>query len=205
MSTRVVAGVARGRRLAVPPGTGTRPTSDRAREGLFSTLTALLGTWAGRRVLDLYAGSGAVGLEALSRGASHCLLVEADPAALRTLRANVETLGLPGAEVVGARVERTAAGAVPGPAYDVVFLDPPYDVACGALGEVLVGLRDHGWLAPGAVVAVERATRGGPWEWPEGFTGERSRRYGEATLWYGRAAGPGDHTDPGAPVESTGG
>lgn len=188
--TRVVAGAARGRRLAVPPGSGTRPTSDRAREGLFSTLTSLLGSWAGRRVLDLYAGSGALGLEALSRGAAHCLLVETDPRALHAVRTNVETLGLPGAEVHGGRVERLVAAAAPGPPYDVVLLDPPYELGDGAVRDVLVGLRDHGWLAAGAVVAVERGTRGGRWEWSPGFTGERSRRYGEATLWYGRAAGP---------------
>jgi 16S rRNA (guanine966-N2)-methyltransferase len=200
--TRVVAGAARGRRLAVPDGTGTRPTSDRAREGLFSSLTSMLGAWSGRRVLDLYAGSGAVGLEALSRGAAHCLLAESDARVLRVLRANVEALALPGAEVHGGRVERLLVSGPPGAAYDVVFLDPPYDVGDDALRAVLAGLRDHGWLGPDAVVAVERPTRGGPWDWPAGFTAERSRRYGEATLWYGRAAGPQTRA---APVESAGG
>jgi 16S rRNA (guanine966-N2)-methyltransferase len=186
--TRVVAGAARGRRLAVPPGTATRPTSDRAREGLFSTLTSMVRAWAGRRVLDLYAGSGAVGLEAVSRGADHCLLVESDPKALATVRANVATLGLPGTDVHGGRVERLVAGPPPGPPYDVVFLDPPYDLGDEDLRVVLAGLRDQGWLAPDAVLAVERSTRGGTWEWPDGFAADRSRRYGEATLWYGRAA-----------------
>ena len=106
--------MARGRRLAVPTGTGTRPTSDRAREALFSTLTSMVGAWAGRRVLDLYAGSGAVGLEAVSRGADHCFLVESDPRALRTLRANIETVGLTGAEASGARVERLVSDGPPG-------------------------------------------------------------------------------------------
>ena len=190
--TRVVAGVARGRRLAVPPGNGTRPTSDRAREALFSTLTSMVGAWAGRRVLDLYAGSGAVGLEALSRGADHCLLVESDPRALRTLRANIETVGLPGAASHGGRVERLVSGAPPSgsPAYDVVFLDPPYDLGADTLGEVLSLLVEQGWLAARAVVALERASRDAPWEWPVGLVAQRSRRYGEATLWYGRAAGP---------------
>lgn len=199
--TRVVAGVARGRRLAVPSGTGTRPTSDRAREALFSTLTSMVGAWAGRRVLDLYAGSGAVGLEAMSRGADHCLLVENDPVALRTLRANVATVGMPGAEVHGGRAERLVSGGPPGLAYDVVFLDPPYDLGADALGEVLTLLVEQGWFAAGAVVALERASRDAPWEWPGGLVAQRSRRYGEATLWYGRAAGP---DDPAAPVESTG-
>jgi 16S rRNA (guanine966-N2)-methyltransferase len=182
---RVVAGAARGRRLAVPPGQGTRPTSDRAREGLFSTLGSLLGAWAGRRMLDLYAGSGAVGLEALSRGAAHVLLVESDARAAATVAANIATLGLPGAEVRRGRVERMVADGLPGPAYDVVFADPPYDLGDGALAAVLTGLRSA--LADGAVVAVERATRGGEWVWPAGFEPLRSRRYGEATFWYGRA------------------
>ena len=86
---RIIAGTARGRRLAVPPGKGTRPTSDRAREGLFATLTSLRGTLAGAWVLDLYAGSGAIGLEALSRGAARAVLVESDPAAARVIRANL--------------------------------------------------------------------------------------------------------------------
>ena len=186
--TRVIAGAARGRRLQVPPGDGTRPTSDRAREALFGTLESLLGAWAGRRVLDLYAGSGAVGLEALSRGAAHALLVEADARAARTLAANVETLGLAGAEVRRGRVERVAAHGLPGPAYDVVFADPPYDLTDDELRTVLADLRPA--VADAAVVVVERATRGGAWTWPAGYQEVRSRRYGEATLWYGRATQP---------------
>jgi len=186
--TRVIAGAARGRRLQVPPGDGTRPTSDRAREALFGSLESLLGAWAGRRVLDLYAGSGAVGLEALSRGAAHALMVEADGRAARTLAANVATLGLAGAEVRRGRVERVAAHGLPGPAYDVVFADPPYDLTDDELRAVLADLRPA--VADAAVVVVERATRGGAWTWPAGFEGVRSRRYGEATLWYGRATQP---------------
>src|SRR5882757_4934568 len=127
--TRVIAGRAGGRRLAVPPGTGTRPTSDRAREGLFSTWQSLLGgPLEGERVLDLYAGTGAVGLEALSRGAGHALLVEADARAARTVRENVRSLGLPGAEVRSAKAEQVVAGPPPGDPYDLLFLDPPYAV-----------------------------------------------------------------------------
>ncbi|MFD8822742.1 16S rRNA (guanine(966)-N(2))-methyltransferase RsmD [Streptomyces sp. NPDC059605] len=186
--TRVIAGSAGGRRLAVPPGTGTRPTSDRAREGLFSTWEALLGTLAGVRIADLYAGSGAVGLEALSRGAAHALLVEADPKAVRTVRDNVRTLGLPGAEVRTGRAEQVAAGPAPAEPYDVVFLDPPYAVTDDDLGEILLTLRAQGWLTDDALVTVERSTRGGEFGWPEGFEALRARRYGEGTLWYGRAA-----------------
>jgi 16S rRNA (guanine966-N2)-methyltransferase len=187
--TRVIAGAARGRRLEVPAGKGTRPTSDRAREALFSSLESLIGTLADARVLDLYAGSGAVGLEALSRGAAHTLLVESDPRALRVIRANAQVVGLPGVEVQAGPVERLTAGRAPGAPYGVAFLDPPYELSDEQVREVLRAARRDGWLADAAVVVVERATRGGAWEWPDGFAAERSRRYGEATLWYGRAAG----------------
>ncbi|MFE4538392.1 16S rRNA (guanine(966)-N(2))-methyltransferase RsmD [Streptomyces scopuliridis] len=186
--TRVIAGAAGGRRLAVPPGTGTRPTSDRAREGLFSSWESLLGTLDGIRIADLYAGSGAVGLEALSRGAAHALLVEADSRAARTVRANVTTLGLPGAEVRTGKAEQIITGPAPDTPYDLVFLDPPYAVTDDDLREILLTLRTRGWLSGDAVATVERSTRGGEFGWPEGFEPLRSRRYGEGTLWYGRAA-----------------
>lgn len=187
--TRVIAGAAGGRRLAVPPGNGTRPTSDRAREGLFSTWQALLGgPLDGERVLDLYAGSGAVGLEALSRGAGHTLLVEADARAVRTVRDNVRALGLPGAEVRAGKAEQVVRAAPPQEPYDLVFLDPPYAVPDDDLREILLTLRSRGWLAEGALVTVERSTRGGDFRWPPGFDAIRARRYGEGTFWYGRAA-----------------
>jgi 16S rRNA (guanine966-N2)-methyltransferase len=186
--TRVIAGAAGGRRLAVPPGTGTRPTSDRAREALFSTWHSLRGPLDGARVADLYAGSGAVGLEALSRGAAHVLLVEADPRAARVIRHNIAALGLPGAELRPGRAEQTAAAPGPADPYDVVFLDPPYDVADAPVREIMLTLLANHWLAADALVTVERRTRGGAFGWPGGFEGLRSRRYGEATLWYGRAA-----------------
>ncbi|MFF4305565.1 16S rRNA (guanine(966)-N(2))-methyltransferase RsmD [Streptomyces sp. 900105755] len=187
--TRVIAGAAGGRRLTVPPGTGTRPTSDRAREGLFSTWQSLLGgPLDGERVLDLYAGSGAVGLEALSRGAGHTLLVEADPRAARVVRENVKNLGLPGAEVRAGKAEQIIRSPAPAQPYDIVFLDPPYAVTDDDLREILLTLHSEGWLAPDALVTVERSTRGGVFNWPAGFEGLRSRRYGEGTFWYGRAA-----------------
>ncbi|MEU5318319.1 16S rRNA (guanine(966)-N(2))-methyltransferase RsmD [Streptomyces sp. NPDC021056] len=188
--TRVIAGAAGGRRLAVPPGTGTRPTSDRAREGLFSTWQSLLGgrPLQGERVLDLYAGSGAVGLEALSRGAGHTLLVEADARAARTIRENVKSLGLPGAEVRAGKVEQIVQSPAPPDPYDIVFLDPPYAVSDDDLREILLTLRTQGWLTAEALVTVERSTRGGEFHWPDGFEALRSRRYGEGTFWYGRAA-----------------
>jgi 16S rRNA (guanine966-N2)-methyltransferase len=185
--TRVIAGAARGRRLAVPAGRHTRPTSDRAREGLFSAVESLRGSLAGARVLDLYAGSGAVGLEALSRGAAEVLLVESDPRTAAVLRANAAAVGLAGARIVVAPVERLVAQDADGPAYDVVFLDPPYPLSDAAVAAVLTQALDHHWVARDATVVVERATRGGTFRWPAGFTAGRSRRYGEGTFWYGRA------------------
>jgi 16S rRNA (guanine966-N2)-methyltransferase len=186
--TRVIAGTAGGRRLTVPAGRDTRPTSDRAREGLFATVHSLLGDLEGLRVADLYAGSGAVGLEALSRGAGHVLLVESAPRAAKVIRANIEALGLAGAELVTDRVERLLRRTPPAP-YDLVFADPPYAVTAEAVGEMLETLRDEHWLTPGALVVLERATRGEPVVWPAGYAEDRARRYGEGTLWYGHAAG----------------
>lgn len=200
--TRVIAGTAGGRRIAVPPGRGTRPTSDRAREGLFSTWESLLGTLDGSRIADLYAGSGAVGLEALSRGAAHALLVEADPRAARTLRDNVRTLGLPGAEVHVQKAEQILAGTSPRLPYDIVFLDPPYAFRDDDLAEILLTLRTRGWLTADALVTVERSTRGGAFPWPAGFVAIRSRRYGEGTFWYGRAASTTTPDAPQAPKTS---
>jgi 16S rRNA (guanine(966)-N(2))-methyltransferase RsmD len=184
--TRIVAGTLGGRRLSVPAGDRTRPTSDRVREALFSTLATLV-EMDGARVADLYAGSGAVGLEALSRGAAHALFVEADPKVARVLWANIATLGTAGvAQLVTGKVAQALA-AGPGEApYDLVFADPPYAVPDEEITAMLAALVDGGWLAADAVVAVERATRSGPLAWVAGITGERSRRYGETTLWYGR-------------------
>jgi 16S rRNA (guanine966-N2)-methyltransferase len=185
---RVIAGEAGGRRLAVPAGRDTRPTSDRAREGLFATIASITGSLAGARVLDLYAGSGAVGLEALSRGAEHVLLVESGARAGRVIRENIEAIGLKGAEVITGRVERVLARGPDrdGGDYDVVFADPPYALADDAVRSMLTALAGQGWLAPGALVVVERATRSGPLCWPAGYDADRARRYGEATFWYGR-------------------
>ncbi len=190
----MIAGEAGGRRLAVPDGRQTRPTSDRAREGLFATISSIVGPLAGARVLDLYAGSGAVGLEALSRGAEHVLLVEQGARAARVIRQNIEAIGLPGATMIADRVDRVLARG-PAPAggqdcsaegpYDVVFADPPYALADAGVTQVLSLLAEQGWLAPGALVIVERATRSGPVSWPGGFVPDRARRYGEATFWYG--------------------
>jgi 16S rRNA (guanine966-N2)-methyltransferase len=186
--TRLIAGTAGGRRISVPSGRDTRPTSDRAREGLFATVHSLIGDLTGLRAADLYAGSGAVGLEALSRGAAHVLLVESAPRAAAVIRANIEALGLPGAELVADRVERVLRRPPPEP-YDLVFADPPYAVSDRAVTRMLESLREGGWLSEEALVAVERPTRGEPVRWPAGYAADRARRYGEGTFWYGHAAG----------------
>jgi 16S rRNA (guanine966-N2)-methyltransferase len=188
--TRIIAGLAGGRRLATVPGRSTRPTTDRTREGLFSTVTSIRGGLAGAAVLDLYAGSGAVGLEALSRGAADVILVEADARAAKVIRENITSVGLAGARLVPERVERLLARGLAGARpRDLVFADPPYATADGELARVLAALSDEGWLAPAALIVVERSSRSGPPAWPAGYVSERSRRYGDATLWYGLAAG----------------
>jgi len=177
--SRIIGGVAGGRRLSMPKGRATRPTSDRVREGLFSSLG---GDLSGRAFLDLYAGSGAVGLEAASRGATAVFLVERDPGALAVLRANAAAVALPTVVVRAESVSRFLAEPAP-TVFDVVFLDPPY---ADPVTEVLSRLTDAGWLAPEGVVVVERASRDGEPVWPGGLVGDRSRRYGDSTLWYGR-------------------
>ena len=182
---RVIAGAAGGRRLAVPGGGSARPTSDRAREGLFGTVVSEIGSLAGKNVLDLYAGSGAVGLEALSRGARDVVMVESDAQAVAVIQANIETVGIEGARVIRDRVERVLARPPAAPErYDLVFADPPYAMTTAAVTRVLTLLAD-GWLADDALVVVERATRSGPVHWPPGYLPGKSRRYGEATFWYG--------------------
>jgi len=184
--TRIIAGTAGGRRLGVPPS-GTRPTSDRVREALFSALSHDPGL-DGAAVLDLCAGSGALGLEALSRGAEHALLVESDRRAAAVLRRNVDSLGLPGAQVRAAPAG-TVLGAPAPRAYDVLLVDPPYDVPDDEVAGWLVAAAEHGWLAPGALVVVERRAGrgrdGGSFAWPAPLAAVRRRRYGETVLFTG--------------------
>ena len=186
--TRIVAGSARGRRLVVPAGVATRPTSSRAREALFSSLEAEVGPWSGLGFLDLYAGSGAVGLEAASRGAAPVVLVESERPAWHAARENVADLGLAGVVLHREPVEVFLAHPS-GTRFAVVFLDPPYAMDDEEVGVALAALVEHSWLAPQAVVVVERATRGAGPRWPPGLAASRSRRYGDATLWYGRGDG----------------
>ncbi len=181
--SRIIAGSAGGRRIEAPAGHATRPTSDRVREAMFSGLEAR-GAVAGARVLDLYCGSGALGLEAASRGAAGVVLVDSARAAADVARRNVTALGLSGISVVLSSVAGYLTGRAPSAA-DLVLLDPPYELAEADLGEVLAAL-SRGWLAEDAVVVVERSTRGAEPRWPDGMIRTAVRRYGETTLWYAR-------------------
>lgn len=184
--TRIIAGSAGGRRIAVPPR-GTRPTSDRVREALFSALDADPGLH-GAVVLDLCAGSGALGLEALSRGAVRATFVEADRRAAAVLRRNVDAVGLAGA-VVHAATASAVLGAAADRAHDVVLVDPPYELPDAEIAGWLAAAAAHGWLAPDAVVVVERGARSGSFAWPAGLRAVRERRYGDTVLHVARHAG----------------
>ncbi len=186
---RIIAGEWRGRPLVSPKGTDTRPTADRTREALFSMLASRLGSFDGVRVLDLFAGSGALGLEALSRGAAHCTFVEQDGAALDALRANVAKLGATGRSDVRAQ-SVTALGPAAAP-YDLILLDPPY--RSGAAVVALERCLRLGWIAPGALTSVETAK--GEAVTVEGFEAETERVHGKAMVTLLRAASA--RTQPG--------
>lgn len=184
--TRIVAGRFGGRRLATPAGDTTRPTSDRVREALYSGVEALLDL-QGVHVLDLYCGSGALGLEAASRGAAHVMLVDVARRAVQAARRNVRDLSLDHAVVLAERVERLLAhrpeevrGAVP--PYDLVLLDPPYDLGEDQLASALDLLLTRGWLANDPLLVVERGARSPEPAWPPGLRPVRSRRYGETAV-----------------------
>ncbi|AXH94856.1 16S rRNA (guanine(966)-N(2))-methyltransferase RsmD [Ornithinimicrobium avium] len=193
--TRIIAGRLGGRTIATPRGAATRPTTERVREALFSRVAALVDL-DGARVLDLYAGSGALGLESLSRGAAQLLAVEKHRPTAALAERNARTLGLDGSvQVQAAPVERVLRGG-PGAggaedAYDLVLLDPPYPLDEDGLATVLALLVDHGWLAPDALVVVERSVRSPEPRWPAGLAPLGSRSYGETAL---HLAEPAPHT-----------
>lgn len=181
--TRVIAGVAKGRRLKVPAGDRVRPTADRVKEAVFASLQPRL---PGARVLDLFAGSGGLGLEAASRGAGWVVMVEKDPRTARVLRDNVAAVGIDDVEIIvgdvasvlddpGRHSTQEAFGR-----FDLVLLDPPYDLSSAALRQVLSAL--VAYLADEAVVIVERATRSGPIDWPPELEADAQRRYGDTTI-----------------------
>lgn len=171
---RVIAGTWRGRRLAAPKGEATRPTADRTREALFSMLTSRLGSFEGLAVADLFAGSGALGIEALSRGAASCLFVEQDRAALDALRANLATLGAVG-DVRAMSALALGLAAAP---LDVVMMDPPYGSGAGAVA--LDKLNRLGWIGAGSWVSIETAFN--EEVRVAGFETDSSRTHGKARI-----------------------
>lgn len=188
--SRVIAGSAKGRRLHTPPGGSTRPTTDRVREAVFASLASWAGTagspsdqtLAGLAFCDLYAGSGAVGLEAASRGARPVLLIESDRRASEVIRRNVDESGL-SVQLRTGTVEQLTTRPQP-QFYDVIWADPPYDLASelvDGLIQTLVG----GWLAPDGLIVVERSSRSPAPTWPTG-TRAWDARYGETTVHFGQ-------------------
>lgn len=162
---------------------GTRPTTDRVREALFNVLASDVGL-DGARVLDLYAGSGALGIEAVSRGAASAVFVESDRRAAAVLEANLADLGVRDAVVRRATVTAALASA-PAHPVDLVLADPPYDVPHTEVEAVLAGLSAAGWVAPGAVAVVERPAGGPELTWSDGWTAWQVRRYGDTRLEFG--------------------
>ncbi len=188
--SRVIAGSRGGRRLQVPPGQRTRPTTDRVREALFSAIASWAGTaggpadvaLAGLAVLDLFAGSGAIGLEAASRGAELVWLVESDRRAARIITENARELELDVTVRQGRAEElaRTTAST----AFDVVFADPPYELPGPDLDAVIARLIEQGWIAADGLVVLERSGRTDPPRWPEDPADTWSRDYGESVLHF---------------------
>ena len=182
---RIVSGDFRGKAIVTPAGDATRPTSDRARQAVFNILEHAAWSKGLRdaRVIDLFAGSGALGLEALSRGAAFCLFVETDEAARGAIRENVDAMSLFGVTRVHRRsaVDLGQRPGADGPAFDVAFLDPPY---ARGLGEIaLAKLRDGGWLAPEALIVFERGSAEPAFQ-VEGFEVLDARDYGAARVHF---------------------
>ena len=177
---RIIAGEWRGRKLAAPEGMATRPTGDRVRETLFSMLVSRLGSFDGLRVADLYAGSGALGLEALSRGAAFACFAEQDLRALAAIRANIDSLGIGGRTQILSRSAETLPSQQP---FDLVFADPPYAAGSGtnAVRQILA----CGWVAPGSWIAIE--TERGEAVDPQGCTLDAERDVGRARVTLLRA------------------
>jgi 16S rRNA (guanine966-N2)-methyltransferase len=170
----------------VPRGSGTRPTTDRVRESLFNVLAAHV-DFADMAVLDLYAGSGALGLEALSRGAASATFVESDRRAASVIADNVKALGATGAVVRDVPVVTLLTGRPPRP-FDLVFADPPYELAATDVQAVLGALAAAEWVGDGTVAVVERATAGPELVWPGRWSAWQTRRYGDTRLEFGEFA-----------------
>lgn len=183
---RIIAGFAKGRPLDAV-GSATRPTSDRAREALFSTLISEFGDFTDLRVLDLYSGTGAIALESLSRGAALVHAVEKDDAGARAISANFESIKsaqCPGIFHLYAMSVHRFLQDKPAQSYHFIYIDPPYDLSDVDVIETLIQVRDGGYLDSQGIIAVERNSRTKEISWPEGFTALREKNYGQATIFY---------------------
>ena len=187
---RIIAGVAKGRSLSSVAG-ATRPTSDRAREAIFSTLTSEFGDFLGLQILDLFAGSGAMGLEALSRGASLVHCVEKDDAAAKTISTNASLVQK--AQPVGVfhlfhlSAQKFVEG-TPQNQYHFIYIDPPYDFSDSEISTILEKLHANNFFKDGAVIAIERASKTAQPVWPQGYEPSRTKVYGQASIYYANYA-----------------
>jgi 16S rRNA (guanine966-N2)-methyltransferase len=181
---RIVAGEFRGRRLEAPKGEGTRPTIDRVREAVFSSLASIAGPdLGGGAALDAFAGTGALGLEALSRGVESVTFVEQDRAALQAVKRNIETLGVVARTrvVTGDAFACAARGAIPGGPFSLLLLDPPYRLDAGEVATLISQLAVHDLLADEALIVLERAS-GTEAIWPDGISVLTQKRYGTTAV-----------------------
>ncbi len=186
---RIIAGSAKGKTLISPPDLRTRPTSDRAREGLFSSLVSEFSSFAGIHFLDLFAGSGAVGVEALSRGAALVHAVESDRDMGNVTIGNFKLVKAPLGRfqvfhTTSAKFLDSALASESGK-YDIIFMDPPYELSNEDIFELLEAIRGHDLLQPHGIIAVERKSKGSPFLWPAGMAEFKVRSYGPGSIFYG--------------------
>ena len=185
---RIISGVAKGRGLISPPDERVRPTSDRAREALFSSLDSEFAGLEGIRFLDLFAGSGAVAAEALSRGAAFISAIEIDRTAYQIARENIEMVHqyIPSSaiEIHQSSVENFLISKSD-KQFDVIFLDPPYSLNDENVSEILTALLKNHYLGESSLIALERQSRGRGFTWPPGLVEVKSKRYGHAKLYFG--------------------
>ena len=185
--TRIIGGELRGRNLKVPDSV-TRPTSSRVREAVFSSVEHAVSGLADLRILDLFAGSGAFGIESISRGAAEAVLIEKDLRAADVLHTNVGALGLKNARVIiGDVVQEVSQPSTRGK-FDLVFIDAPYAFADEEINQIISGLANNNWLEEYAVLVVERGSRSEV-TWPEGYEELRKKVYGDTAIWYGQYIG----------------
>ena len=186
---RIIAGSAKGKTLVSPPDSQARPTSDRAREGLFSSLESEFSSLQGLHFLDLFAGSGAVGVEALSRGASVVHAVESESSVESITTKNFQSIKLPNGifRVFHTTVARFLESdhALEKGKYDIIFMDPPYELSNQAIEELLEVIKDRDLLAPHGILAIERKSKSSPFTWPTGMEEIKVRSYGQGSIFYG--------------------